>query len=268
MSCIGKKYTWAITRLTLLGVADVIGVTDQDTWEYGQELRAIIAEKKLHHVVFVHPQTLLGMVPASEMTREKYMETADECRSMLEAQYGSTIKEIEALITADRDTNSTYCGMVKFLETEISAALVGKSYKERKRLQKDTAKKMMQRSEAFTMAIRSLRPMDVRLSMHPSSGAAKLSISLIPCPKGFFQRSPWHSCVAIDAQGGYHCVHSEDVKMTHDLVYKNGRPYFYMVKESVAEEAPAEGSFQAPLHVEVAKEASFMAPMSPKATVK
>lgn len=191
----------------------------------------MIDEKELHHIVFTYPQTLLGMIPASEMTREKYIATADECRTLLEAQYASSIKDIEALISSDRDTNLTYCGMVKFLETEISAALVGKSYKERRKLQKDTAKKMMQRSEAFTLAIRTLRPMDVRLSMHPSSGAAKLSISLIPSPQGMYQRSPWHSCVAIDAEGGYHCVHSEEVKDTHDLVYKAGRPYFYMVKQ-------------------------------------
>ena len=172
------------------------------------------------------------------MTREKYISTADETRAFLEGKYGSTIKEIEALISADKDTNSTYCGMVKFLETEISGALAGKTYKERKKLQKDTAKKMMQRSEAFTLAIRDLRPTDVRLSMHPSSGAAKLSISLIPSPQGMYQRSPWHSCVAIDADGGYHCVHSEMVKETHDLVYKNGRPYFYMIKEPVQESTP------------------------------
>lgn len=178
------------------------------------------------------------MMPASEMTREKYISTADECRALLEARHGSTLKQIEALIKSDSDTNSTYCGMVKFLQTELFGALAGKSYRERQKLQKNSAKKMMQRSEAFTLAIRTNRPLDVRLSMHPSSGVAKLSVALVPSPKGFFQRSPWHSCVAIDSEGGYHCVHSEEVRETHELMYKDNRPYFFIAKDAVQVDKP------------------------------
>lgn len=178
------------------------------------------------------------MMPASEMTREKYISTADECRALLEARHGSTLKEIEALIKSDSDTNSTYCGMVKFLQTELFGALAGKSYRERQKLQKNSAKKMMQRSEAFTLAIRTNRSLDVRLSMHPSSGVAKLSVALVPSPKGFFQRSPWHSCVAIDSEGGYHCVHSEEVRETHELMYKDNRPYFFIAKDAVQVDKP------------------------------
>ncbi|KAG8412689.1 hypothetical protein J3458_013130 [Metarhizium acridum] len=217
---------------------DIIGVTDEETWEYGEELRAIAKEKKLDYMVFLYPQVLIGMMPASEMTREKYISTADECRALLEARYGSTLKQIEALIKADPDTNSTYCGMVKFLQTELLGALAGKSYRERQKLQKSSAKKMMQRSEAFTLAIRTNRALDVRLSMHPSSGVAKLSVALVPSPKGFFQRSPWHSCVAIDSEGGYHCVHSEEVRDTHELMYKDNRPYFFIAKDAVQVDEP------------------------------
>jgi hypothetical protein len=176
---------------------------------------------------------LIGMMSLEEMTKEAYLSTADECRALLEARHGSTLAEIEARIKADPDTNSTYCGMVKFLQTELFGALAGKTYKQRQKLQKTSAKRMMQRSEAFTLAIRTYRPMDVRLSMHPSSGVAKLSIALVPSPKGFFQKAPWHSCVAIDSEGGYHCVHSSEVRDTHELTYKGGRPYFFIAKDAV-----------------------------------
>ncbi|KHN95591.1 Pyoverdine biosynthesis [Metarhizium album ARSEF 1941] len=217
---------------------DIIGVSDEETWEYGQEIRAIAQEKKLDYIVFVYPQVLIGMMSANAMTRERYLSTTDECRSLLESRYGSTLKQIESLIKADSDTNSTYCGMVKFLQTELFGTLAGKSYRERQKLQKNSAKKMMQRSEAFTLAIRTNRPLDVRLSMHPSSGVAKLSVALVPSPEGFFQKSPWHSCVAIDRDGGHHCVHSSEVRETHELMYKNNRPYFYIAKDAVQADEP------------------------------
>lgn len=53
---------------------------------------------------------------------------------------------------------------------------------------------------------------------------------LVPSREGFFRRSPWHSCVAIGLDGEARCVHSIDVKKTHDLVYKNGRPGCYQEK--------------------------------------
>lgn len=173
------------------------------------------------------------MMTIDEMTRENYLSTADACRTLLEARQGLTIKDIEARIKADPDTNSTYCGMVKFLQTELFGALAGKSYSQRQKLQKGAAKKMMQRSEAFTLAIRTYRSNDVRLSMHPSSGMAKLSVSLVPSPQGFYQKSPWHSCIAIDSEGGYHCVHSEEVRDTHELMYRGDRPYFFIAKDAV-----------------------------------
>ncbi|KID60733.1 Isocyanide synthase xanB [Metarhizium brunneum] len=244
---------------------DIIGVSDEETWEYSEELRAIAKEKKLDYIVFLYPQVLIGMMPASEMTREKYISTADECRALLEAQHGSTLKEIEALIKSDSDTNSTYCGMVKFLQTELFGALAGKSYRERQKLQKNSAKKMMQRSEAFTLAIRTNRSLDVRLSMHPSSGVAKLSVALVPSPKGFFQRSPWHSCVAIDSEGGYHCVHSEEVRETHELMYKDNRPYFFIAKDAVQVDKPETVTVVEAANAEAVVEKSEV-PAAPPAT--
>lgn len=177
-------------------------------------------------------------MPASEMTRENYLSTAHDCRTLLEDRHGSTIKQIEDRIKSDPDTNTTYCGMVKFLQTELFGSLAGKSYRQRLKVQKDSAKRMMQTSEAFTLAIRTYRSSDVRLSMHPSSGMGKLSVALVPSPKGFFQKSPWHSCVAIDSDNGYHSVHSDEVRDTHELMYKGDRPYCYIAKDAVQVDNP------------------------------
>lgn len=110
---------------------------------------------------------------------------------------------------------------------ETSPALAGQARSAKIRVYKKVAKKMIQRSEAFTLAIRTLNPLHVRLSMHPSSGAVKLSIPLIPNLNGNFQKSPWHSCVAVGVDGSYRCVHVEEIEDSHDLVHKDGRPYFF-----------------------------------------
>lgn len=163
------------------------------------------------------------------MTKESYLASTETCRRDLEEQFAPSEEKLTRLIKDDKDTGLTYCGMVKFLQSEMetSAALVGQANAAKIRTYKKVAKKMMQRSEAFTLAIRTLRPTHVRLSMHPSSGTAKLSIALIPTLDGNFQKSPWHSCVAVGLDGGYRCVHSEDVRDSHDLIYQNGRPYFF-----------------------------------------
>jgi pyoverdine/dityrosine biosynthesis protein Dit1 len=113
-------------------------------------------------------------------------------------------------IRDDQDTRMTYTGMIRFLQSEMefSPSLVGLSNRRKKEVYKTTAREMMRLSEAFASAIRTVRPHHVRLSMHPSSSAAKLSIALTPTADGGYQKSPWHSCVAVGLDGKYRCVHS------------------------------------------------------------
>ena len=188
--------------------------------------------------------SLLGILPDEKINRETYLANMDVCRRDLEKRFGSSEEELTSLIKNDKDTNLTYCGMVKFLESEMetSTALAGMKRTVRIREYKKVAKKMMRRSEAFTLAIRSLRPLHVRLSMHPSSGASKLSIPLIPTQDGNFQKSPWHSCVAVGLDGEYRCAHADKVRDSHDLVYRYGRPYFYRERSQLLNEEPRNGT--------------------------
>lgn len=181
--------------------------------------------------------SLLGQSSDENTTRETYLTSTGRCRQELETRFSPSEEKVSNLIKTDKDTSLTYCGMVKFLESEMetSPTLAGQARSAKIRAYKKIAKKMMQRSEAFTTAIRTLRPLDVRLSMHPSSGAVKLSIPLIPTLNGNFQKSPWHSCIAVGLDGGYRCVHVEDVRDSHDLIYRHGRPYFYRERSPLFE---------------------------------
>jgi pyoverdine/dityrosine biosynthesis protein Dit1 len=119
----------------------------------------------------------------------------------------------------------THCGRIKFLQSEMetSAALIGLGSSAKIRLYKKTAKTIT-RSKAFTCATGALFPRHVRLSMHPSSGASKLPVTLISVADGGFQKSPWHDCVAMEFKDQPACVHSEDFRGTHDLIPWNERP--------------------------------------------
>ncbi|KAF1844291.1 uncharacterized protein K460DRAFT_245726, partial [Cucurbitaria berberidis CBS 394.84] len=234
-SDIGKVYApGAFINIATDGVlfSDIIGITEEDCWEYGEALKVLIKENDFNTLRFVRPMTMLGLSSFEENIRENYIATAELCREEIMRCFGPSEKTIDTAIRKDKDTGLTYCGMVKFLESELEThlSLTGLNKAAKRKAIKAAARKMMQRSEAFTLAIRTARPGDVRLSIHPSSGAAKLSFPLVPSPEGFFQRSPWHSCVAIGLDGEARCVHSIDVKKTHDLVYKNRRAWYYQEK--------------------------------------
>lgn len=208
---------------------DILGISDEDCWDYGEELNAIMSDKGFSTLRFARCMSLLGHLKEESINRESYLASTKHCRQDLERRFAPSDEALAKLIKNDKDTNLTYRGMAKFLESEMetSPTLAGQSRSARKRVQEKLAKRMMQRSEAFTLAIRTLCPLHVRLSMHPSSGAAKLSIPLVPTCDGSFQKSPWHSCIAAGRDNSFRCVHVEEVRDSHDLVYRYGRPYYY-----------------------------------------
>lgn len=45
--------------------------------------------------------------------------------------------------------------------------------------------------------------------------------------------TPWHSSIAVGIDGSFKTVHAEDVRDTHDLVLRNGRPYCFREKSDL-----------------------------------
>ena len=84
----------------------------------------------------------------------------------------------------------------------------------------------------------------MRLSIHPSTGQTKLSVPLIPPPKGASLHSPWHASIAVGVDGSFRTVHAADVRETHDLVYKDGRPYLFREKSPLYDFGETKVSFE------------------------
>ncbi|GKT45464.1 sporulation protein kinase pit1 [Colletotrichum spaethianum] len=233
---IGKVYTHgAEVHIATDGLVfnDVVGISDDETWEYGATLMDMAAQKGYDGIKLLRVMDFLGLTKEDEpLTKEKYMELVDESRKTLEAQFGDPDKDVRAMIDTDNDTLMTYRGFIRFLETDLRNSPVAehaKSGHKYRKVVKEVAMKMMMRAESFTKIILATCPDHVRLSIHPSSGAVKLSMPLLVekhNPDGF-PRTPWHSSIAVSLDGGYRSLHAKDVRDTHDLVMKDGRPWCF-----------------------------------------
>jgi hypothetical protein len=134
----------------------------------------------------------------------------------------------------------TYRGYIKFLTKDLKHTRLAKETQGKgspKRSYKDAIEKlaldMIYRGKTFAAAIEKKCGSYVRLSIHPSVGQTKLSVPLIPPPKGGSLMTPWHSSVAVGVDGSFRTVHAEDVRDTHDLVMRNGQPYCFREKSDL-----------------------------------
>jgi len=211
----------------------VVGISDDETWEYSVALMALAANKGFTQVKLVRVMDMLGYADkTTPLTKDQYMALVGRTRAELESQFGNPLESVRHLIETDADTLQTYRGFIRFLETDLRHSPVAahaRSGHQYRRIVKDVAMKMMMRAESFTKIILARCPDYVRLSVHPSSGTVKLSVPLLVerGNPGGFPRTPWHSAIAVGVDGEYRSVHAKDVRETHDLIAKDGRAWCF-----------------------------------------
>jgi alpha-ketoglutarate-dependent taurine dioxygenase len=193
-------------------------------------------EKGLRHVKFIRLYELLEhpWFPSSspEAAKAFYLAHASCLRRELMFAFGDPTFNADEAIKTDNDTCLTYRGYIKFLTKDLAHQEETQTLSKRARQTQisQIARKMIIRGKMFAAAIKANRGDYVRLSIHESAGEKKLSVSLIPQIRGALGFTPWHASVAIGLNGSYRTVHAEDVRETHDLIYKNGQPYFFREK--------------------------------------
>ncbi|CAG8417188.1 unnamed protein product [Penicillium salamii] len=216
---------------------DVVGISDDDTWAYGEGLLQLAVEKGYEkNIKLLRVMDILGHTEGKTLDKDLYMALAQKCRDELLESYGRTEEEVRTMMREDPDTLLTYCGFIRFLETDLRHSAVAQNatsgHKFRKCVKK-VAINMMIRAESFTKLLQARKPDHVRLSIHPSTGSVKLSVPLIIQGTGEFPKSPWHSSIALSLEGLYSTVYSKSVCETHNLIYKNGRAYYYREKSDL-----------------------------------
>ncbi|KAJ5451648.1 Pyoverdine biosynthesis [Penicillium cf. griseofulvum] len=218
---------------------DILGVPDETVWDYGETLRKMAIEKELHHVKFIRLFELLKhpwfQSSTPEAAKAVYLAHASCLRRELMFTFADPSFDATEAIKTDNDTCLTYRGYIKFLTKDLAHQEETKLMSKRARQTQiaDKARQMIIRGKMFAAAIKANRKDYVRLSIHESAGERKLSVSLIPQTRGTLGYTPWHSSVAVRLDGSYRTVHAEDVRDRHDLIYKNGQPYFFREKSSL-----------------------------------
>lgn len=173
---------------------------------------------------------LLGITNQQDPDEVTFFATIDQCRDKIIAQFTQHEEAMQALVDEDPDSRLTYTGIKTFCKVDQENSIYRTRAPSRKAFLRDMsslALKILARSEGFGKLIRDRLPNHIRLSIHPSSGVAKLSICLLPQPPGSVARAPWMSCIAVDLKGNYHSVHSKDVLETHELIYRNSQPWLF-----------------------------------------
>ncbi|KAJ4375523.1 hypothetical protein N0V86_007055 [Didymella sp. IMI 355093] len=214
---------------------DLLGVSDEDVWNFGEAVRQITVEHELHHLSFLRLWDLLD-TPGT-WSKEHYLANASNIRQELKARYGDPQFEADMAHKSSGDMQMTHTKYLEFLKSDLllNKKWLAQSPEEQAVTISETAKAMMGRWKAFSAALEANRTDYVRLSIHDSGGKDKLSMALIPQKqRGALGATPWHSVVVAELDGSYRSVQRHTVDLNdYELIHKNGRPYFFRAKSEL-----------------------------------
>ncbi|PNY29604.1 Spore wall maturation protein DIT1 [Tolypocladium capitatum] len=214
---------------------DLLGVPDKDVWAYGEALRALAVEKGYDNILFSRLRDLVSIALPEQLDEMTYVANASNFRRTLLNTF-SCPDWVWKDVSQSEDVCLTYRGYIKFLETDLADVYPlhqGRSKSRYKRGIEYIAKEMMARGDAFARAVHQKYKDHVRLSIHPSTGAAKVSISLLPTTSMY--TTPWHCTVGFKLDGtvvsGMRSDFDNDSTM--ELVHENGRPSYFRQKSEL-----------------------------------
>lgn len=130
---------------------DVVGIPDEDTWAYSEGLLSIIHTREYsQNIHLLRVMDILGYTADQVLDWPLYSSLTQRCRDDLLHSYGRTEEEVRAMMREDSDTLLTYCGFIRFLESDLRHSAVAKAaasgHKYRKCV-KNVAINMMIRAE-------------------------------------------------------------------------------------------------------------------------
>ncbi|KAJ3496556.1 hypothetical protein NLG97_g2569 [Lecanicillium saksenae] len=210
---------------------DLLLISDETVWKYGQAVKAMVKSNGFgDNIEVMHAAEILGLVEDGLLSEELFYTTTEPARQMIKDEFCASEEQIRQLVETDPDSRLTFTGFKAFCKLDMENTDMKKHSLSNKAYMKAISSlciQMMGRSEGFGKLIRAKMPHHIRLSIHPSSGAVKLSVCLVPQPSGSISRSPWMSTIAVSKNGVRYTVHVKDVRDTHELILKDGLPWFY-----------------------------------------
>jgi pyoverdine/dityrosine biosynthesis protein Dit1 len=98
---------------------DLLGISNEEVYEYGGALRRMAEEKGYDRLKFIRIMNLLGLTDSPNMTKEEYLACVDDSRKMLVDKYLPANFDAREAILTDEDINLTYCGYIIFLSKDM-----------------------------------------------------------------------------------------------------------------------------------------------------
>jgi pyoverdine/dityrosine biosynthesis protein Dit1 len=218
----------------LLIISDLLGVTDETVWNFGQGVRQIASDNHLQNLSFIRLWDLLAY-PGDFQSQNYYLEHANNIRTELKSRFGDPQFEADMANTSTKDMQMTHTKYLEFLKQDLAfnPKHLSLSPEEQEANIANTAKEMMGRWRAFSAALAAVPTQYVRLSIHDSGGKDKLSMALIPQQeRGALGATPWHSVLVVEQDGSLRTVQRCKVdEGKYALLERAGRPYCYVSEE-------------------------------------
>jgi pyoverdine/dityrosine biosynthesis protein Dit1 len=98
---------------------DLLCISDQDTWAYGEALRKMAAQKEFKYIVFSRIKDLLDIPLPEKMSEIVYVANCTTFRRLLLNKYERVDLDIDHEIASNPDTKLTYLGYRRFLESDL-----------------------------------------------------------------------------------------------------------------------------------------------------
>ena len=124
-----KSHALLYTHCSLTS-QDLTGVSANNLWEYGVELRKMVIAKGYTCIEFISIMNLLGSHTDSEITKERFISLLEPSRRELESRYGDPNFDARACIQNDPDYKTIYDGYAKFMKRDLAHGIIRSSMQE------------------------------------------------------------------------------------------------------------------------------------------
>ncbi|EED22843.1 conserved hypothetical protein [Talaromyces stipitatus ATCC 10500] len=240
---ISKFYIYGARLLLICDVPvynDLVGIPDDEAYDYGLRLRQLAQEKKFSSIQFLRSIDLMGLGDGEKISRSDYLESITMVREkLMSSDYFDQSFNIETELEANPDTKATFDGFFSRISEDlkwgkgIDVAVVADQVAYDAEVAR-VVKVMIQRLIAYEKLISVTLGEHIRLSIHPSIGKNKISIPLLP-HAGKFGDMPWHASVVVLCDGDIMSGDAKDFRDHYDVVMKDGRPYYFRERNPLYE---------------------------------
>ncbi|KAJ6124899.1 Pyoverdine biosynthesis [Penicillium samsonianum] len=227
---------------------DLVGVPDDEYYDYGIELRKIAQEKHFSSIQFIRLMNLLGLGDGEKIPKADYLRLVPTCREkLMSPTYFDPRFDVDHELKTNPDTKTTYESYFSRISEDLKWAkgfdpLVAADPALYTAEVSKMAKTMINRLIAYEAVINATLGKYIRLSIHPSLGRNKISIPLLR-QGDLFGDMPWHASVVVLSNGEIKTGKSREFRKLYEVVKRHGRPYYFR-ERSPTYEWEAEVEFQ------------------------